>query len=46
MMEETYKTMSLPQMVTGPLEGTFLKLMVKLTNAKHVLEIGMFTGYS
>lgn len=44
--EETYATMDLPQMVVGPLEGAFLKLMVQLVDARRVLEIGMFTGYS
>ncbi len=44
--EETYRTMELPQMVVGPLEGAFLKMMVQLVNARRVLEIGMFTGYS
>ena len=44
--EETYRSMELPQMVVGPLEGAFLKMMVRLVNAKRVLEIGMFTGYS
>lgn len=36
----------LPQMLTGPLEAAFLQLLVRLTHAKRVLEIGMFTGYS
>jgi caffeoyl-CoA O-methyltransferase len=44
--EETYRTMELPQMVVGPLEGAFLKMMAQLVRAKHVLEVGMFTGYS
>jgi len=44
--EETYRTMEWPQMVVGPLEGAFLKMMVRLVGARHVLEIGMFTGYS
>jgi caffeoyl-CoA O-methyltransferase len=44
--EETYRTMEFPQMVVGPLEGAFLKMMARLVNAKRVLEIGMFTGYS
>lgn len=44
--EETYATMELPQMVVGPLEAAFLKMMVRLVHARHVLEIGMFTGYS
>jgi len=33
-------------MQVGPLEGAFLKLLVKLVGAKRVLEVGMFTGYS
>lgn len=44
--EETYRRMELPQMVVGPLEGAFLKLIVGLVGARRVLEIGMFTGYS
>ena len=36
----------LPQMLTGPVEGQFLKTLVQLTNAKKILEIGLFTGYS
>jgi caffeoyl-CoA O-methyltransferase len=38
--------MSNPQMQVGPLEGDFLRLLVRLVGAKRVLEIGMFTGYS
>ena len=44
--DETQRTMEYPQMVVGPLEGAFLKMMTKLVGAKRVLEIGMFTGYS
>lgn len=44
--EETYANMECPQMVVGPLEGAFLKMMVRLVRAKRVLEIGTFTGYS
>lgn len=44
--EETYRTMDAPQMVVGPLEAAFLKMMVQLVGAERVLEIGMFTGYS
>ena len=44
--EETYRTMDLPQMVVGPLEGAFLKTMARLVRANRVLEIGTFTGYS
>lgn len=44
--EETHRTMEHPQMLVGPLEGAFLKMMTMLVGAKRVLEIGMFTGYS
>ena len=38
--------MESPQMIVGPLEGAFLKMMTQLVQATRVLEIGMFTGYS
>src|SRR6188472_3436505 len=43
---ETLKQMDCPQMIVGPLEGAFLKMVSQLVRATHVLEIGMFTGYS
>src|ERR1700747_1555369 len=44
--EETYRVMKNPQMQVGVLEGRFLKMLVRLTGARNILEIGMFTGYS
>ncbi len=44
--EETQRRMESPQMIVGPLEGAFLKMMTQLVQATRVLEIGMFTGYS
>ena len=44
--EETYRTQDCPQMVVGPLEGAFLKVMALAVGAQRVLEIGTFTGYS
>jgi caffeoyl-CoA O-methyltransferase len=44
--EETYAKTSDPQMQVGRVEGTLLKLLVRLSGARSVLEIGMFTGYS
>ena len=44
--EETYRTRDCPQMVVGPLEAAFLKVMVKSVGARNVLEVGTFTGYS
>ena len=43
---DTYESMPIPWMLTGRLEGRFLKMMVQISGAKNVLEIGMFTGYS
>src|SRR5207302_2137341 len=33
-------------MLTGHLEGSFLRMLVAITRARQVLEIGTFTGYS
>lgn len=44
--EETCRCMEAPQMMVGPLEGAFLKLITQTVQAKRILEIGMFTGYS
>lgn len=44
--DETHATMSSPQMLVGRIEGQFLKLLVQLSGARRVLEIGTFTGYS
>jgi predicted O-methyltransferase YrrM len=33
-------------MQVGLLEGRFLQMLVRLTGARNILEIGMFTGYS
>ncbi len=34
------------EMLSGHIEGQLLKMLISLTGAKRVLEIGMFTGYS
>ncbi len=44
--EETLREMELARMQVGAVEGTFLKLLVKLSRARRILEIGTFTGYS
>jgi caffeoyl-CoA O-methyltransferase len=44
--EETYRTQDCPQMVVGPLEAAFLKVVALTVRARRVLEIGTFTGYS
>lgn len=43
--EETAASLPAPQMLTGPLEGRFLELMVFALQARLVLEIGTFSGY-
>ena len=44
--EETRATQQSPQMMVGPIEGAFLSFLVTMTNAKRVLEVGTFTGWS
>jgi len=44
--EITIQESDYPQMMIGNLEGKFLQLLVALSGAKKVLEIGTFTGYS
>jgi caffeoyl-CoA O-methyltransferase len=44
--EETMATLSSPQMLAGTIEGRFLELLVYALGAKHVLELGTFSGYS
>lgn len=46
LVKETYEHVEMPQMLTGPMEGRFIKMMAQVVGAKRVLEIGMFTGYS
>jgi caffeoyl-CoA O-methyltransferase len=44
--EETHATQSWPEMLTGPLAGRLLDLLAWATQARLVLEIGTYTGYS
>lgn len=44
--EFTMTQTTAPQMLSGSLEGNFLKMVVQLTGAKRILELGTFTGYS
>ena len=46
LMNETKEKMTRWQMLCGPLEGRFLKMMVLLAQATRILEVGTFTGYS
>ena len=42
----TYELTHYPQMLTGRMEGRFLKMLVQIARPNLVVEIGMFTGYS
>lgn len=44
--KETYEKTGYPQMLTGRVEGLFLQMLVRITGAKKVVDIGTFTGYS
>jgi len=44
--DETYAKLESPQMQVGRVEGRFLEMMVKLSRARRVLEVGTFSGYS
>jgi caffeoyl-CoA O-methyltransferase len=43
---ETASTLGSPQMLTGPVAGRFLELLVWFGQPKRVLEIGTFSGHS
>jgi caffeoyl-CoA O-methyltransferase len=44
--EETRATLRSPQMLTGTIEGRFLEFVVFATDARRVLELGTYSGYS
>jgi len=44
--DETRATLERPQMLTGTVEGRFLEFLVYATGARHILEIGTYSGYS
>lgn len=44
--QETQTTVGQGQMLSGPVEGKLLQMLVKLSGANTCLEVGTFTGYS
>jgi caffeoyl-CoA O-methyltransferase len=44
--DETNEKLAAPQMLTGPVEGRFLEMLVWASGARRVLEIGTYSGYS
>lgn len=43
---ETREKTGHPGMLTGKVEGAFLRMLVRVTGARKVVEIGTFTGYA
>lgn len=43
---ETHLKIMLPQMLSGHIQGNFLKMMSFMIRPKNILEIGTYTGYS
>ncbi|MCX6281013.1 MAG: O-methyltransferase [Bacteroidetes bacterium] len=43
---ETHLTQVYPRMISGPMQGTLLRLICSMIRPAKVLEIGTFTGYS
>tara|TARA_Y100000588_G_scaffold76770_1_gene80043 strand:+ start:9410 stop:10060 length:651 start_codon:yes stop_codon:yes gene_type:complete len=42
----TWENEDIPQMICGQLIGNFLQFIIKMINAEHIIEVGMFTGFS
>ena len=43
---ETHLNIMIPQMLSGHIQGNFLKMMSFMMQAKRILEVGTYTGYS
>jgi predicted O-methyltransferase YrrM len=43
---ETHLTQVYPRMISGPMQGLFLRFLCGMIRTERVLEIGTFTGYS
>jgi caffeoyl-CoA O-methyltransferase len=46
LVKETHEKTAFPNMQSGHIEGTLLRLLIQISGAKRVLEVGTFTGYS
>jgi len=44
--EFTWENEDVPQMISGQLVGKFLQSIIIMINAKRIVEVGTFTGYS
>ena len=43
---ETHLKYLMPNMLSGREQGMFLNMLVSISNAKHIVEIGTYTGYA
>lgn len=43
---ETHAKVMMPRMLSGPLQGKLLEMLIKIRQPKTILEIGTYTGYS
>jgi predicted O-methyltransferase YrrM len=43
---DTHVKLMCPRMASGHLQGRMLKMLVEMTNPRHILEIGTYSGYS
>ena len=46
LLRETEEKTTTANFLVGEIEGAFVKMLVRMTQAKRILEVGMFTGYS
>ncbi|MGI8801909.1 MAG: O-methyltransferase [Solirubrobacteraceae bacterium] len=46
LIDDTHATLASPQMLSGPVEGRLLELLVHAGRARLVLELGTFSGFS
>lgn len=44
--EDTERTVARAHMLSGPLQGALLKMLVSMSGARRAIEIGTFTGYA
>lgn len=45
LFRETHKKILHPRMLSGPMQGKFLEIIVRMINPLNALEIGTYTGY-
>jgi len=46
LVKKTYSDTEWPMMQVGAIEGSFLRILARAVNARRILEVGTFTGYS